>query len=168
MQYNHLISMTYSLLHGITSFYRFCSPLGLATALPLFRVAGLHHPCSLLIVGDDAARLASATALQQRVTDKMAALQTTEKKAVETRACVHTITLLLEEDHASATALEVEATATVLQLTPTTASSSAPPPLSFGGAAAAVATLHMYVCGVHNSRSLVLTVMNPSSTRYAR
>jgi hypothetical protein len=56
MQYNHPIPVTYTFPRGITSFSRFRSSLGLAVALPLFRVASLHCPCSLY-GWDDAARL---------------------------------------------------------------------------------------------------------------
>jgi hypothetical protein len=84
------------------------------------------------MVGDDAARLTTVEdiVLQQWVSDKMAALQATEAR---TRVC--TITLLLEEKHASVAALEVEATVVALQLAMNTVSSSAlPPPPSEGDA----------------------------------
>jgi hypothetical protein len=57
-------------------FSHFRSSVGLTATLPLFRVAGLHHP-ALSIAGDDATRLKTVeatTALQQRVSNKMATL----------------------------------------------------------------------------------------------
>jgi hypothetical protein len=103
------------------------------------------------MVSDNIVRLATAKAiviLQQRVTDKMATLQATEKKATEARAPVLAIALLLKEERASATALEVEATAAALQLVLTNTYSSVPPPPSSGGDNAIVAMLHMQVCGI--------------------
>jgi hypothetical protein len=103
------------------------------------------------MVSDNTVRLAAAKAivtLQQRVTDKMATLQAIEKKAIEARAPVSAIALLLKEERASATALEVEATAAALQLVLTNTYSSAPPPPSSGGDNAIVAMLHMQVCGI--------------------
>jgi hypothetical protein len=44
--YNNSIPAAYTFLHGITSFSRFRSSLGLVSALPLFRVVDLHCPCS--------------------------------------------------------------------------------------------------------------------------
>jgi hypothetical protein len=105
-------------------------------------------------------------ALQQRNTDKMAALQAAEKNAATAHACVHAITLLIEE-HASAAALEAEATMTALQLASTTAFSSAPPHPSFGGDAVIIAILHAQAYGVQNIHSLVVIVMDPSSTSCA-
>jgi hypothetical protein len=72
------------------------------------------------MAGAATARLATTTALHQRVANRMAALQTTEKKAVEACTRVRDIVLLLEEEHASATALEAEVAAVALQLAPTT------------------------------------------------
>jgi hypothetical protein len=118
-----------------------------------------------------AARLATAeatAALQQRVTDKMTTLQAVEKKATEAHGHVHDIALLLGEEQSSAIALEVETAVTALQLASTTASSfRAPPPPPSGGDLAVVAMLHAQACGVQNIRSLVLTVLDPSSTRCA-
>jgi hypothetical protein len=50
-----------------------------------------------------------AATLQQRIVDKMDALQ-----AAEARACVRAIALLLEEEQDSATTLEVEVVAATL------------------------------------------------------
>jgi hypothetical protein len=56
-----------------------------------------------------------------------------------------------------------------LQLAPTTASSSStPPPPPSGGDATVIAMLHAQVCGVQNIRSLISTVLDPSSTSYAQ
>jgi hypothetical protein len=52
------------------------------------------------MAGDNAARLADVeviAALQQRITDKMGTLQAT-KKVTKARACIHSITFLLEEE----------------------------------------------------------------------
>jgi hypothetical protein len=60
------------------------------------------------MVGYDVARLVAAEAtatLPQRIIDKMATLQATEKAAAEARAHVHAIALLLEEEQASIAAL---------------------------------------------------------------
>jgi hypothetical protein len=38
--------MAYTFLHGIMSFSRFCSSLGLVAALPLLRITDLHRPYS--------------------------------------------------------------------------------------------------------------------------
>jgi hypothetical protein len=62
------------------------------------------------MAGTTAARLVAIAALQQHVANKMAA----EKKVVEARAHVRAITLLLEEEQASATALEAEAAVAAL------------------------------------------------------
>jgi hypothetical protein len=90
-------------------------------------------------------------------------------QAAEARIHVRAITLLLEEEQASAATLEVEVTAAALQLAPTTASSSRalPPPPSWGDAAI-IAMLPCTILRVQNIRSLVSTVLNPASTSYTR
>jgi hypothetical protein len=121
------------------------------------------------MVGNDAARLAAAeaaAALQQCVTNKLATLHATKKKAYEAHALVHTIVLLLKEEQASASTLEAEATVAALQLVATIASSSMPPPPSSRGDVAIVTMLHVQDCGVQNIRSLVSTVLDPFSTGY--
>jgi hypothetical protein len=126
---------------------------------------------ALHMASDYTARLATAkaaAALQQRVTNKMAALHAAEKKAAEARARVRSIALLLEEQQASATTLEAEAMAVALQVAPTTASSSTPPPPSSGGDGAIIALLDMQAYGIQNIRSLVSTILDPSSIGYAR
>jgi hypothetical protein len=123
------------------------------------------------MAGDDTTKLVAtkaAAALHQRVTDKMAALQATEKKVIEAHASMHAITLLLKEEQASAAALEVEAVAAALQLALTIASPSASPPPSSKSGATIVAMLHVQACGVQNIRSLVSTILHPFSTGYAR
>jgi hypothetical protein len=97
----------------------------------------------------------------------MTALQTIEKKTAEARARMLAIVLLLEEEHTFTTALEAEAVMAALHLAPTTASSSTPPTPSSGGDAIIVAMLHTQAYGVQNIRSLVSTVLDPSSTGYA-
>jgi hypothetical protein len=104
----------------------------------------------------------ATAALQQHVSNKMNALQ-----AAEAHARVHAIALLLEEEHASVATLEAKVAVATLQQAPTTASSSAPPPPPFGGDAIVVATLHVQSNGVQSIRSLVSTVLNPSSPGYA-
>jgi hypothetical protein len=81
MQYNYPIPATYfpTWYH---EFSRFCSSLGLTAALPLFRVVGLYHPCSLSMVGNGLMTVEAAAALQQCVTNKMAAFKAIEKKVL--------------------------------------------------------------------------------------
>jgi hypothetical protein len=99
------------------------------------------------MASDDATE--AAAALQQRVANKMAALQAVEKNADEAHARMHTIILLLEEEQASAATQEAESAAATLQLASTIASSSsAPPPQSSRGDTDVVAMLHMQACGV--------------------
>jgi hypothetical protein len=122
------------------------------------------------MAGDDAAKLTTTeatAALQQHITDKMATLQAIEKKAAEACTHVRAITLVLEEEHASATGIEVESAVAALQLAPTTASSCTPPPPSSGGEAAIVAMLHAQAYRVQNIHSIISTIMDPSSTGYA-
>jgi hypothetical protein len=58
--------------------------------------------------------------------------------------------------------------AATLQLASTTASSSVPSPPSSCGDITIIAMLHAQACGVQNIRSLILTVLDPSSAGYAR
>jgi hypothetical protein len=108
--------VAHTFLHGITSFFCFRSPLGLAVTLPLLRDTGLHRP-ALSMADDNAGRLAyaeAASAVQQHITNKMAALQAAEKKTAEAHARVRAITLLLEEEQASVIALEAQDVMAVL------------------------------------------------------
>jgi hypothetical protein len=135
-------SFTLSILLGVyIQIDRWCPPiwyhklssLGLAAAPPLFRVIGLHRPCFLYGWRQRCQRLAAAeaaTALQQHVTDKLAALQAAKKKAAEVGALKRAIVLLLKKEQASVTVLDAEAAAAALHLAPTIASSSALPPPS--------------------------------------
>jgi hypothetical protein len=124
------------------------------------------------MAGDNDTRLAVAeatAALPQCITDKMATQQVAEKKAVEACARIRAIALLLEEEQAFAATLEAEAVVAALQLVLTTISSSArQPPHPSGGDAVVVAMLHAQACGVQNIRSLVSTILDPSSTGYIR
>jgi hypothetical protein len=79
-----------------------------------------------------------------------------------------TIALLLKEEHAFAITLEVETTRDALQLASINASSSAPPSPSSGGDTTIVAMLHAQAYRVQNIHSPVSTVLDPSSTGYAR
>jgi hypothetical protein len=85
----------------------------------------------------------------------MVILQAVEKKATESRTRMHAIALLLEEQ-TSVAILEAEATAAAVQLVLTTTSSNALPSPSSGA------------CGVQNIRSIISTILDPSSTGYAQ
>jgi hypothetical protein len=101
------------------------------------------------MAGDYAVRLASteATTLQSHISDKLAAPQAAEKKVVKARARVRAITLFLEEEQTSTTALEAEATTATLQLPSATASSSVPQPPTSASDAAIVPMLHARPAG---------------------
>jgi hypothetical protein len=72
------------------------------------------------------------------------------------------------KNKASTTTLEAEATTAALQLALTTTFSCVPPSPSSGGDTAVDTTWHTQVYGVQNIRSLVSSVLDPSSIGYAQ
>jgi hypothetical protein len=144
----------------------FCSLLGRATGLPLFQ--GCWSPPPLLPLWPVMPTLGSwpPSPYSSTSSTKWPPSSPSRRRVLRLMPTCVSLPFLLEEEHASVAALEAETTSTTLQLVLTTTSPSALSPPPSEGDAAVVTTLHAQVIGVQNILSLVLTVLDPSSTGY--
>jgi hypothetical protein len=182
--------VSYTFLHGITIFSRFCSLLGLAAALSTSRPPPSPRASASLLIPtlgcatsgvlrhmapDDEPRCAAkAVEFKQKLKVMVDAAKDMKKKAEAVRAWALAAVTLMEDKQHSAAALEEEACDAALWIT----DPSPPPKPETGGPsqpsdaadykATVVTNLHIQPASVHNICSLVSIMLDPTSMHYAR